>query len=306
MTPLFRTIVVGSDGHRGRAAAALAQTLATATGARLLLIGAAYDLPLPLLEAHVEARETLERELRILRDEVAPDAYAQIAIDPSPAHALRRIAEAEHADLIVVGSMHRGRLQRFTSADRAMQVLHGAPCAVVVAPDHLQSHPNIERIGVGIDGSPESRAALDMALELALREGASLRLLAVAGDTYPGSANLVAGASYADMYQQVIERRVQIAREEIERAVERCSSAGVATTADVQLGDAGRELTQLSTDCNLLVLGSRRWGPVRRLALGSTSERVIRDASCPVLVPPRHARTEHEDDQSLATTRVVF
>jgi hypothetical protein len=42
-------------------------------------------------------------------------------------------------------------------------------------------------------------------------------------------------------------------------------------------------------------IGSRRWGPVHRLALGSTSERVIRHAACPVLVPPRRADTEHVD-----------
>jgi hypothetical protein len=42
-----------------------------------------------------------------------------------------------------------------------------------------------------------------------------------------------------------------------------------------------------SENLDLLVLGSRRWGPVKRLALGSTSERVIRHTACPVLVPPR-------------------
>ena len=302
----FRTIVAGSDGHRGRVAASLAQTLATVTGARLMLVGVEYDLPLPLIETHAQARDTMEAELRNLRDEFAPDAVTRVAVDASPAHALRRIAETEHADLIVVGSMHRGRLQRFTSADRAMQVLHGAPCAVAVAPDHLVCRSSLERIGVGVDGSPEARMALETALELARRSGASVRLLAVASDMYPGSANLVAGASYADIYQQVIDGRMHMAREEIDRTLADCEAAGVAATGDVRLGDAARELTELSAECDLLVLGSRRWGPVRRLALGSTSERVIRDSSCPVIVPPRHAQTEHEQEPEAARSRVVF
>lgn len=302
----FKTIVAGSDGHRGRVAASLAQTIATVSGARLLLVGVEYDLPLPLIETHAEARDAMESELRSLRDEFAPEAQTRIAVDASPAHALRRIAEAERADLIVVGSMHRGRLQRFTSADRAMQVLHGAPCAVAVAPDHLVCRSSLERIGVGIDGSPESRMALDLALELAGRSGATLQLLAVASDMYPGSANLVAGASFADIYQQVIDGRVHMARDEADRLLERCASAGVTASADVRLGDPARELTGLSAECDLLVLGSRRWGPVRRLALGSTAERVIRDASCPVLVPPRHALTEHEEEPAAARARVVF
>jgi nucleotide-binding universal stress UspA family protein len=62
------------------------------------------------------------------------------------------------------------------------------------------------------------------------------------------------------------------------------------------LGDPAGELILASEGLALLVLGSRRWGPVRRLALGSTSERVIRHAGCPVLVPPRHddAKGGHE------------
>ena len=306
MSTPFKTIVAGSDGRRGRAAAALAQALASATGARLLLVGVEYELPLPFLETSAQARATLESELRELRDERAPDAMTKVAVDVSPAHALRRIASEERADLIVVGSMHRGRLQRFTSADRAMQVLHGAPCAVAVAPDHLSRRSTLEQIGVGIDGTPESGIALHIALELASCSGATLRLLAVASDVYPGSANLVAGASYGDIYQQVVAGRVQIARLEIERALERCAELGVPATGDVQIGNPARELTALSADCDLIVLGSRRWGPVRRLALGSTAEQVVRDTSCPVLVPPRHAVREHEEEQRAAHAEVIL
>jgi len=306
MSALFKTIVTGSDGHRGRAAAALAQALASATGARLLLVGVEYELPLPLIETYAEARATLENELRELRDEFAPDATTKVAVDASPAHALRRIASEEHADLIVVGSMHRGRLQRFTSADRAMQVLHGAPCAVAVAPDHLPCRSTLEQIGVGLDGTPESGVALDIALQLAQRSGGALRLLAVGSDVYPGSVNLVAGSSYADIYEQVVAGRVHVAREEIERALQHCADLGVPAIGDVQIGNPARELTALSAHCDLMVLGSRRWGPVRRLALGSTAEQVVRDASCPVLVPPRHAVKEHEDEQRASDAEVIL
>jgi nucleotide-binding universal stress UspA family protein len=40
---------------------------------------------------------------------------------------------------------------------------------------------------------------------------------------------------------------------------------------------------------DLLVLGSRGFGPVMRLLIGSVSSRVIREAPCPVLVVPRPA-----------------
>jgi len=70
---------------------------------------------------------------------------------------------------------------------------------------------------------------------------------------------------------------------------------GVTADGAVVVGDPAGELVAATEDLDLLVLGSRRWGPVHRLALGSTSERVIRHAACPVLVPPRRADAEHVD-----------
>jgi len=301
---MFKTIIAGSNGQLGRGAASLASVIAHATGARLLLVGVEYELPLALFETSTQMRAELESELRGVRDELAPHALARVAVDSSPAHALRRIAEAEHADLVVVGSRHRGQLERLTSSDGAMQVLHGAPCAVAIAPDHLPVCRTLRRIGVGIDDSPESAVALEMALELAQLGGAHVQLLAVASDVYAGSVDLFAGASYADSYPDIIDARVHSARSMIDRALEQC--AGVPGGGEVGLGDAATELTALSADCDLLILGSRRWGPMRRLALGSTSERVIRHAACPVLVPARSATTEHDAAQHTSPATVVF
>lgn len=49
------------------------------------------------------------------------------------------------------------------------------------------------------------------------------------------------------------------------------------------------ELERVSEHAGLLVLGSRGCGPVRRVALGSTSDRVAHHAGCPVIVVPRPA-----------------
>jgi nucleotide-binding universal stress UspA family protein len=285
---MFKTIVVGSDGRRGRGAAALGQLIAEAGDARLLLVG----VELPLVESFRELRVELEADLRALHDALAPAAETQIAVDLSPARALRRVAHEEQADLVVVGSRQPGALRRL-GGDSAMQVLHGAPCAVAVAPDGLPACERIETIGVGLDTTPEARAALGLALELAQRTGATIRLLAVASDVYPGSANLVVDMTYADRYAKVIDERVQTARRTVDEALETC--AAVAATGDVRLGDPSGELVALSAGCDLLVLGSRRWGPVRRLVLGSTSEAVIRHAECAVLVLPREAASEYDE-----------
>lgn len=259
---MFKTIVAGSDGQPGHGAVFFAQAISAVTGARLVIVPADPD------------HGRLEERLAKLR---AP-----------PARDLRRVADDEHADLIVVGLPHRTPRQRLTKTDHALQVLHDAPCAVVAVPDNLAAARPLERIGVGIDRSPESATALTIALELARASGAELHLFAVASDLYGGSRHLlVVGAAYLDSYREILDARVRDAREDIERALTCCS--GVLVRDDVCVGDPVHALTALSADCDLLVLGSRRWGTLRRLTLGSTSEHVIHHAHCPILVPPRCA-----------------
>jgi nucleotide-binding universal stress UspA family protein len=224
---MFTTIVAGTDAlHRGRNAVAFAGALASATGSRLLLVASHEHGPRP--------RRDILRRLRHLRNELAPGALVLVVPDASPANALRRVAEEQHADLIVVGARHASRVRRMLRGEPGMQILRGAPCAVVVAPDHGRCPERIARMGVGVDATPESASALELATALAAQIGATVEPLSVDdGD------------------------------------------------------DAAERLAELSEHVDLLVLGSRRFGPVRRLALGSTSEQVVRNARGPVLVAPR-------------------
>jgi nucleotide-binding universal stress UspA family protein len=289
---MYRTIIAGSNGReRGRGAVSLAHAISSATGARLVLVGVHHHPPLPFPGSYASQREALEHELRAVRDELAPEALIRLEGDLSPAHALRRVAAAESADLLVVGSRHRRRLQRIVESDQAMQVLHGAPCAVAIAPDPVAPSPELHRIGVGIDTTPESALALVMARELAQHTGARLSLYAVVEESIPGWVDLSATPSYADALQARFEGEQAAAQELLAARLEACE--GVAADGEVVVGEPAGELILASEDLDLLVLGSRRWGPVRRLALGSTSERVIRHAACPVLVPPRGAKTAH-------------
>ncbi|HEY7622655.1 MAG TPA: universal stress protein [Solirubrobacteraceae bacterium] len=283
---MFRTIVAGCNGReRGRGAVSLAHAIAAATGAKLLLVGVHHNPPLPFPATYADQHEGLERHLRAVRDELAPEAIIQVHAGMSPAHALRHVARYEHADLLVIGSRHRRRRQHIVESDHAMQVLHGARCAVAVAPDPLGARPELHRIGVGIDATAESAIALDTACELARLTGARLQLIAVADDRPPAWTADVLTAAYGESVQTVIDDRIAVARELL--AARRASCEGIVVEGDVVVGNPAGELVLASEHLDLLVLGSRRWGPVKRLALGSTAERVIRHTACPVLVPPR-------------------
>jgi nucleotide-binding universal stress UspA family protein len=230
--PMFKTIVAGTDAlHRGRNAVAFANALASATGARLLLVTSH--------EHGLRPSRDILRRLRHMRNELAPGALVLMVPDASPANALRRVAEEQHADLIVVGSRHASWLRRLLQGEPGMQVLRGAPCAVAVAPDHERCPQRIARIGVGVDGTQESASARELAAALAEQIGAAVEPITVEdGD------------------------------------------------------DAAERLGAFSEHVDVLLLGSRRFGPVRRLALGSTSEQVVRTAHCPVLVTPRDPAPE--------------
>jgi nucleotide-binding universal stress UspA family protein len=291
---MYRTIIAGCNGReRGRGAVSLAHAISVATGARLVLVGVHHQPPLPSPAGYAEQREAVGDELRAVRDEFAPEALIRLESDLSPAHALCQAAAAESADLLVVGARHRRPLQRTVESDHALQVLCGAPCAVAVAPDRVAAHPELHRIGVGIDPTPESALALVMARELAQQGGARLSLYSVVDDAVPGWVGLTVTSSYADALQALVDDRCAAAENLLARLLEDCDD--VAAEGFVVAGDPAGELLLATEDLDLLVLGSRRRGPVRRLAVGSTAERVIRNTACPVLLPPRRADAEHAD-----------
>ncbi len=138
----------------------------------------------------------------------------------------------------------------------------------------------LRRIGVGFDGGDEARAALRAAAAIAREHGARLRLVAVADLAATGFGWAV-GAPYEAL------REAEHAN--LRRAMEDAIAAldGVEAEAVVREGRADAVLAAASGDLDLLVVGSRNYGPLRRALLGTVSGRVADDAACPVLVVPR-------------------
>lgn len=191
----------------------------------------------------------------------------------SPADAVDA-AQVEGADLIVVGS-----------ARDATRVLHGSPVPVAVAPSGLAAGPEdrIRVIGVGFDGQAESRAALRTAEQLALEHDATMRVYAV---VLPNPMTTSRIERTPDEYRRLIAESLDgQLREEVQKL-----DSGVRPAASVIRGDPTETLIERTREgLDLLVLGSRGYGPLRRVLLGSVSTRVLERAECPVLVLPRQA-----------------
>jgi nucleotide-binding universal stress UspA family protein len=287
---MFDRIIVGVDDREGgRDALALAATLAEATGDELTAVRV-YPYETHATRASVggfeeDLRADADAELDRTLAEAGVIGRTRVIGDVSPARALHRVAEQEHAGLIVVGSTHRGEVGRVLVGGVSASVLHHAPCAVAVAPrGFAEEHGRLGTVGVGFDGAAESHEALDLAVELARVAGAHVRILSAIATAVP--------AAYPGGYEREwLDRAQESGRETADEALRSVRDRGVDAMSELVVGSPVDALRDFSADVDVLVVGSRGWGPVRRLLLGSTSDRLVREAQCPVIAVPRSHAT---------------
>ena len=268
---MFKNVLVGIDGSpNGRDAIALAIQLRAADG-RLTFAHVHRGEQAGLLEA---SHQLLERE----RTAAGVEAQCISAVAASPGRGLHEQADELDADLLVVGSCSHGMWGRAMLGDDTRDALNGAPCAVAVAArGYAERAKPITKIGVAYNGSPESKAALAVARELAAPTSATVHALEVVtlrNAVYGGMAPPVG---------EIIDEMVKQANARLEEI------PGVDGRA--VYGITGEELAAFGDELDVLVAGSRGYGPIRRLVLGSTSNYLERHARCSLVVLPRVAGT---------------
>ncbi len=284
----FRRVIVGVDGRpAARDAIALARLLAAPDGRLVLAHIHAGDLrPSRTASLPFEAIHRDESHLLLESERTASGTDAELAsaAAPSVGSGLHQLCEAHDADLLVVGSCARGFGGRVLVGNDTRAALNGAPCAVAVAPLGFAHHPKaIGTIGVGYDGSPESEAALALARSLAARAGAVVQALQVVQMPTSPFARFAASA-----WNDELEDILQTAHQQL------ATLNGVQTEA--VLGLAGEELAAFGDRVDMLVVGSRGYGPLRRLMFGSTATHLAAHARCPLLVLPRAAVTGRDGE----------
>jgi len=287
-TPAVARIAAGIDGFpEGRDAATFGRLLAEATGAELMLVAvhSAPLLPQPPELNYASRRKESQRILREVRDSLAPGARTATATDHSVPRSLQRVVRRHHCDLLVVGSSRLGPEGRVRIGKRTRQLLCHFECALAVAPRGLHKDPRpLRRIGVGYDGGPESTAALALAASIAVAAGAGLQVQAVVDDRLPGLAWSSLSSVLGLTWDEVVQAEMQRSREQALAAGHRTEAGPDVAVARGRPADA---LLALSETVDLLVIGSRRWGPTARLLLGSTGEALMHDAACAVLAVRR-------------------
>lgn len=275
---MFRNVIVGVNGEQGgRDAISLARLLLEPDGELTLAcihygdahLWRGYSAAFEAAEQE-HAREVLERA----RQAAHIDAQVRSKGSPSVGQGLHELAESIGADLLVLGSSRRGVLGRVLIGDDTHAALNGAPCPVAIAPAGFAERPAaIHEVGVGYNGSSESEHALAVARRLAGEHDAKLSAFeAISLPTY-----VFMGPTIPD-YAAVGEM-IDAARDQVREL------GGVEPHA--AYGPAAEELASYSASLDLLVVGSRGYGPIGRLVHGSTSRHLARTARCPLLVLTR-------------------
>jgi nucleotide-binding universal stress UspA family protein len=288
-------IVVGVDGSdSGADALALGVRLARATGDPLI-VAAIYPEesqdPLGRVDAEWvavmrgQAEETLAQARELVGEQLRAD-YRAIG-SSSPAHGLADLADAEQASMLVVGSHRHCARRRSLPGSTGERLLQGAASPVAVAPRglHQRGSGEIRSIGCAFADTPDGHEALRAAAALAHRTSAELKVYSAIGSRAEFSSVML----WRTDDEAILARSREQHQVSLDAALARVP-AEVRATGELLEGEVVEALSALDDrDIDLLVCGSRGYGPVRRVLLGGVSSRLIRRAGCPIVVVPRSA-----------------
>jgi nucleotide-binding universal stress UspA family protein len=264
-----KKVVVGIDGAPdGESAIRWGAAEAAARGVGLHLVHAfvwaEFRVPLgpsdvaPGLRANADKIVAEAADLARKFEPAIPVTASRVDGFPSPV----LLTESVAAGLIVIGSRDAGRALGLLVGSTGLQLAAHAYCPVVVVrptDGAVAGH----RVVIGYDGSPAADAAVDFGLGYARRHGLTARIVAVLAENEDDDHDLTAA----------------LRAHEDARSVELIEVTG----------HPAELLLEWSADAHMLVVGSRGRGGFAGLLLGSVSQTVLAQASCPVAVIPRSA-----------------
>ena len=249
------------------------------------IYGTVHFLPPDLQSQSVEtARERIEE---LMADYAVP-WEAAVSTGP-PADEIARIIQDRPIDLAIAATHGRTGLKRFLLGSVTERLMRSLKCPLLVVretPPELKPDParglRFEKILVGCDFSPAANAALEYGVSLAQEFEAELHLMHVLepqvySDFLAASIDGVPGSTTTDIKAELDHRLAGLITPEV---MNWCRVKTVVTE-----GRPFETLTGYAVEqgVDLVVLGVRGHGVVETLFLGSTTDRVIRKAQCPVL-----------------------
>jgi nucleotide-binding universal stress UspA family protein len=250
------------------------------------------SFPEAIRRAREQAREALEKarstavagasQLRELKPEWSVNSETTA---DSPAWAVIKLAETWPADLILAGSHGPSRLDRLLLGSVSQKILAEASCSVRIGRKPRRAGSEPVRIVLGLDGSNDSRAAVDAVARREWPADSEVRLLTAIDD----KIQTAAAYPHAPLFRWLqeddeghdawISRMIASERERLEKK-------GLRTSVLVNSADPKAALVEeaASWDADMIFIGARGHRMLNRFLLGSVSSAVAARAACSVEV----------------------
>jgi nucleotide-binding universal stress UspA family protein len=284
-------LVIGYDGAPGGAdALALGLGWARQLSVRAVIV-TVYPGPAPIGPGRVDVEWVADRrrEAERLLDEALTVSSPATSVEfkavgsGSASHGLHDVAEELDASLIVLGSQTERRLLATSTGER---VIAGAPCPVAMPPRGWRDRAShdLDRIGVAFVPTPDGREALRVAAMLALRGGARLHVVTVVA----GPAEVMSYRIGEDVDRMYVSAAKETFEQSIEQAISELAS-DITASGEVIVGDDPVEMlaAMANSSFDTFFVGSRGYGPIRRVLLGGVASRLLRRLDIPAVIVPR-------------------
>ena len=277
--PLEKLLVCTDESPDSQGAITAALDLAKAAGCQVFLLQVLSFIPLyelqapdllppPMINLELQAAQeaAVRARLESWREKAAEMGVRleiRIRISASPYEGILEEAETVQPDWIIMGRHGLTGLSRLLLGSVTARVIGHSAFSVLVVPQGAALE--FKRVLIAADDSPFSVAAWQEALSITQRMGSQLTAITVAAS----------------------DGEVKAANQVVQGMEAEASLRGVPLTAAVvPLGHPYEAILQMAQakEVNLIVVGSHGRTGLRRLLMGSTAERVIGQAPCPVLV----------------------
>ena len=285
---MYSTIVVGYDeSESSKAALKEASLRVKEKNGKLYLVHAVYfdQEEFAILPSQMEKR--FETGTHVCKT-AKLDLQAQFGLNGSvesfvcegePHDVLIDIAQGKKADLIALGTYGRKGLKRLLMGSVTSQVILNAPCDVLVVKRPCSECSGSYRsLLVPYDGSEFSKKALIRAAGMAKADGGQVTVLYVI-------------PRYEEMMEfyrsDSIKKSLQAEADKILKEAETIAAGlGVSIKTEIREGHASDEIVAEAQklESGVIAMGTYGWKGVNSAIMGSTTNRVIAHASCPILV----------------------
>jgi nucleotide-binding universal stress UspA family protein len=238
----------------------------------------------PLADLITPVRNELQAYLAAQQAKLQAAGYAVAThvIEGDAAGVILNLVQTDGIDLVAMSSHGRSGFVRWALGSVAERIIHGAQIPVFLVRETTKRREKLQTILLPLDGSATAEQALPEAQTLALANNAQLLLVQVIQKLDEGSQRLLfkdetaAKATFAEWRSQAEGYLAGVAA--------RVTAIGVACDYRVVVDDPDRAICAMSNHADLIVMGTHGRSGLARWVYGSVTNKVLRGASCPLLL----------------------